>query len=74
MDSLERKQFALEAVANELSSHFGTIQIVATGEVEDGTAVFTAGFGNIFAREGSIREWLRKQEIVSTLNIRRDIE
>lgn len=53
----------LETRVENLRAHFDSVQIVATRFNENGsTTLYDAGDGNWFARYGSLKDWVRKQE------------
>lgn len=59
----------LEKHSAQLSEHFDSIIILATGPTEDGTGattMFKSQRGNVHAHEGAVREWLREQEAYQT--------
>lgn len=55
----------IEKASLQLSEHFDSVIILATGPTEDGTGattMFKSQRGNVHAHEGAVREWLREQE------------
>lgn len=62
----------LQAEVNKLSARFDSVQIIATRQDGDNTVAIYAGFGNWFAREGSVREWVLKQEHSTRLQTEAD--
>ena len=62
--SEENKDIAtVLAHAGQLSEQFDTVQIVVTRHLgKAGTQLTHGGIGNVYAREGSVRSWLKAQE------------
>ena len=63
----DRDMVRLQAAGEQLGEHFDTVQIVATRHeqgLEGGTISVTWGCGNGYARCGSVRSWLKKEEQV----------
>ncbi len=57
MTHAEADKICDEACAR-LMEHFGSVQILATWEVADGSAISKRGRGNYFARAGMCRDFL----------------
>jgi hypothetical protein len=53
----------LKKAALELGEHFDSVQIVCSRKSGDTTTRFQASSGNIYACEGSVREWLKVQDL-----------
>lgn len=47
---------------SQLAEHFDTVQIVCTRVVGDGTVQVNNGVGNWYARYGSLRDWVIREE------------
>lgn len=64
-DAVELLRLHRLEVSNQallLTEHFDSVQIIVTVRNEDGTTgLFAVGNGNIYARYGSVRDWLRDQ-------------
>lgn len=53
----------LKAHAVAMSEHFDSVQIIATKLMPDGsTRMRPYGEGNWYARYGSVRDWLKREE------------
>lgn len=48
--------------ASKIMEHVDSVQIIATVKDGEDTTFLQVGLGNWFARFGSVREWLIKQE------------
>lgn len=52
----------LQAVTAQLMEHFDSVRIVCTSHVEGSTALYTCGGGNIYAQEGSVKDWVIRMD------------
>ena len=53
----------LKNTVSQLGEHFDSVQIVCSKKIADNTIRFQASSGNLYACEGSVREWLRSKDI-----------
>lgn len=58
----DKRPDLIEAHANMLARHFDSVQIICTRHDADGSNIYAGGRGNWFARAGSIREWLTRED------------
>lgn len=57
--------------AQKMGEHFDSIQMIATLKDEDGnTQIHACGAGNFYARAGSAREWLIREEERCRIKVR----
>ena len=64
-DEISEMKRRVEQAASALIEHFDSVQILVTRHCDDGTrdtAAFECGLGNLYARLGQVREWLRIQD------------
>jgi hypothetical protein len=53
----------LQGAASTLAEHYDSVQIIATYRNSEGlTGLHHHGVGNWYAREGSVREWIKVQD------------
>jgi hypothetical protein len=56
-----------------LMEHFEAVQVFASKVKDDGDTVsLQVGRGNMFAREGHVRDWLEEQREFTRMKARRD--
>lgn len=74
-DNPERDQAILRNHVAMLAEHFDTVQIVATKSVQDnGTRRHTEGAGNWYARYGSVKEWITREEHRERVQVTKELE
>ena len=63
----------VKKAATDLAEHFDSVQIIVTRhgteESNENTTVVSSGKGNWFARYGSVREWLTKEDARTTRQV-----
>lgn len=64
----------LKRHALQLVEHFDSVQIIATKRHQAGTLIVPRGEGNWYARYGSVRDWVLRQEEDSRCGVRRNNE
>lgn len=69
-----RLETILKQHALQLVEHFDSVQIVCTKRHQSGTLIVPRGEGNWYARYGSVRDWVLRQEEDSKCSVRRDNE
>ena len=54
----------LQEAVEKLGEHFDSVVIICTRHeaTEGGTSIEVAGAGNVYARIGSVRDWLLKKD------------
>jgi len=60
----KRDEKILQSFVSQLAEHFDTVQVICTRRLpeEGGTIIADRGAGNWYARYGSLKEWVVKQE------------
>ena len=59
----QEKTDLLDSHAAQLAEYFDSVQIIVTLTEDDaGTALYSMGKGDWYARQGAIREWVRRDE------------
>lgn len=72
-DELEARHMRiLDAHAAGLMEHFDSVQIIATKRLGGSTVNAASGGGNFYARYGSVREWLIRQDEMVRENVREE--
>jgi hypothetical protein len=67
----------IEKHCEDLGEHFDTVQIFCTRLADDGekgTVNIHFGRGNWFARYGFVAYWMKKQDELAAVDVRRDEE
>lgn len=63
-------QGLIDGAVAGLSEHFDSVQVVCTRSETDGSwSMYMKGAGNYFARVGSVREWLLRDEEGTRKNV-----
>lgn len=78
-DQKDEDMKLIEHHAAILSEHFDTVEIITTrhqpntgDKDENGTVMCNSGTGNYFARYGSVKEWLLRNDERSRLIIQKE--
>lgn len=58
--------------AHSLGEHFDSVRIICTHTMEGNTANYTYGAGNLYAQQGSVRDWIIEQETMTKLELKKN--
>ncbi len=64
----------LQQVTAQLLEHFDSVRIICTSHVDGSTALYTFGGGNIYAQEGSVKDWVIRMDALEDNRARVRVE
>ncbi len=71
MNPMDPKDALLATLVSQLMEHFDSVRIICTSHEDGSTVMHTCGGGNIYAQEGSVKDWVIRMDALEDDRARR---